>query len=296
VHLAVPRPKHTKTRSHQPVPSPRCWCAAWPEPSSASLQFGSNTAPPKPIQRWSASDYAKNGRFVQEMAGAVFAMLASKPGERILDLGCGDGVLTTEIKATGADVLGVDLSDELLAVARMKGLRVRKLDGHALDFVSEFDAVFSNMALHWMRKPKLVIAGVYRALKPRGRFVAEFGGHGNVAAIATAMRAVGALRNGNPELVTPWFFPTVEEYGALLTEGGFTVKEIALVPRLTPLKTGIEGWLRTFGRSLFDQFAEPERTKVVGKVIELLRPSLCDSHGVWTADHVRVRFIAERGA
>jgi SAM-dependent methyltransferase len=283
VPLAVPRPKHTKTRSHQPVPSPRCWCAAWREPSSASLQFGSNTAPPKPIQRWSASDYAKNGRFVQEMAGAVFAMLASKPGERILDLGCGDGVLTTEIKATGADVLGVDLSDELLAVARMKGLRVRKLDGHALDFVSEFDAVFSNMALHWMRKPKLVIAGVYRALKPRGRFVAEFGGHGNVAAIATAMRAVGALRNGNPELVTPWFFPTVEEYGALLTEGGFTVKEI-------------EGWLRTFGRSLFDQFAEPERTKVVGKVIELLRPSLCDSHGVWTADHVRVRFIAERGA
>jgi len=230
------------------------------------------------------------------MAGAVFAMLASKPGERILDLGCGDGVLTTEINATGADVLGVDLSDELLAVARMKGLRVRKLDGHALDFVSEFDAVFSNMALHWMRKPKLVIAGVYRALKPRGRFVAEFGGHGNVAAIATAMRAVGALRNGNPELVTPWFFPTVEEYGALLTEGGFTVKEIALVPRLTPLKTGIEGWLRTFGRSLFDQFAEPERTKVVGKVIELLRPSLCDSRGVWTADHVRVRFIAERGA
>jgi len=73
--------------------------------------------------------------------------------------------------------------------------------------------------------------------------VAEFGGHGNVAAIATAMRAVGALRNGNPEVVTPWFFPTVEEYGALLTEGGFTVKEIALVPRLTPLKAGIEGWL-----------------------------------------------------
>jgi 2-polyprenyl-3-methyl-5-hydroxy-6-metoxy-1,4-benzoquinol methylase len=100
------------------------------------------------------------------MAGAVFALLAPKPGERILDLGCGDGVLTTEIKATGADVLGVDLSDELLAVARMKGLRVRKLDGHALDFVSEFDAVFSNMALHWMRKPELVIAGVDRALSP----------------------------------------------------------------------------------------------------------------------------------
>ena len=147
----------------------------------------------------------------------------------------------------------------------MKGLNVRKVDGHALDFVSEFDAVFSNAALHWMRKPHLVIAGVARALRPRGRFVGELGGHGNVAAIATAMRAVGALRNGDPALVAPWFFPTAEEYGRLLTEGGFTVKEIALVPRPTPLKTGMEGWLRTFGRSFFDQFPEPERTRGGGR-------------------------------
>jgi SAM-dependent methyltransferase len=253
-------------------------------------------APPKSVQRWSASDYAKNGRFVQEMAGAVFAMLEPKPGERILDLGCGDGALTAEIKAAGAHVIGVDLSDELLAVTRMKGLRVRKLDGHSLDFVSEFDAVFSNAALHWMLKPELVIAGVHRALRPRGRFVAELGGHGNVAAIATAMRAVGNLRNGDPKLVAPWFFPTAEEYGALLAEGGFAVKEIALVPRPTPLKTGMEGWLRTFGRSFFDQFPEPERSEVVREVMALLRPSLCDSQGVWTADHVRLRFHAERGA
>jgi SAM-dependent methyltransferase len=255
-----------------------------------------DTAPPKQVQRWSASDYAKNGRFVQEMAAAVFAMLEPKPGERILDLGCGDGALTAEIKTAGAHVLGVDLSDELLAVARMKGLRVRKLDGHALDFVSEFDAVFSNAALHWMLKPELVIAGVHRALRPHGRFVAELGGHGNVAAIATAMRAVGALRNGDPALVAPWFFPTVEEYRALLADGGFTVREIALVPRPTPLKTGMEGWLRTFGRSFFDQFPEPERSEVVREVMTLLRPSLCDSKGVWTADHVRLRFFAERGA
>jgi SAM-dependent methyltransferase len=229
------------------------------------------------------------------MAGAVFAMLAPKPGERVLDLGCGDGALTEEIKAAGANVLGVDLSDELLAVARMKGLTVRKMDGHALDFVSQFDAVFSNAALHWMRKPKLVIAGVYRALRSRGRFVAELGGHGNVAAIATAMRAVSHARNGDPSLLAPWFFPTVDEYSRHLTEAGFCVKEIALVPRPTSLKTGMDGWLRTFGRSFFDQFPEPERTDVVGEVVELLWPSLCDSKGVWTADHVRLRFFAERG-
>ena len=255
-----------------------------------------DTAPPKAVQRWSASDYTRNGRFVQELAGPIFGMLGAKPGERILDLGCGDGALTAEIKASGAYVLGVDLSDEPLAVARMKGLNVRKVDGHALDFVSEFDAVFSNAALHWMRKPHLVIGGVYRALRARGRFVGELGGHGNVAAIATAMRAVGALRNGDPALVAPWFFPTVEEYGRLLTEGGFTVREIELVPRPTLLKTGMEGWLRTFGRSFFDQFPEPERTQVVGEVAELLRPSLCDSKGTWTADHIRLRFFAERGA
>jgi SAM-dependent methyltransferase len=251
---------------------------------------------PKPVQRWSAADYAKNGRFVQEMAGQVFAMLDPKPGERILDLGCGDGVLTAGIKAAGAEVLGVDLSDELLAVARMKGLRVRKLDGHALDFVSELDAVFSNAALHWMRKPELVIAGVHRALRPHGRFVAELGGHGNVAALATAMRAVSERRNGDPALLTPWYFPTAEEYSALLAAGGFSVREVALVPRPTRLKTGMDGWLRTFGRSFFDQFPEPERSEVVGEVVELLRPSLCDQSRTWTADHVRLRFYAERGA
>ena len=250
---------------------------------------------PKAVQRWSAADYAKNGRFVQEMAGAVFAMLVPKPGERVLDLGCGDGSLTEEIKAAGSNVLGVDLSDELLAVARMKGLTVRKMDGHALDFVSQFDAVFSNAALHWMRKPKLVIAGVHRALRSRGRLVAELGGHGNVAAIATAMRAVSRARNGDPSLLAPWFFPTVDECSRHLTEAGFSVKEIALVPRPTPLKAGMDGWLRTFGRSFFDQFPEPERTDVVGEVVELLWPSLCDSKGVWTADHVRLRFFAERG-
>jgi len=255
-----------------------------------------DTPPPVAVQRWSASDYAKNGRFVQELAGPIFALLAPKAGERILDLGCGDGTLTAEIKAAGADVLGVDLSDELLAVARMKGLTVRKADGHALDFVQEFDAVFSNAALHWMREPDRVIAGVARALKPRGRFVGELGGHGNVAAIATAMRAVGAARGGDPARVAPWFFPTVEEYGSLLARTGFTVREMALVPRPTPLKTGMEGWLRTFGRSFFDQFDEPDRTVALNEALDLLRPSLCDAQGRWTADHVRLRFSAERNA
>jgi len=256
----------------------------------------SGAALPIAVQRWSASDYARNSRFVQESAGPIFAWLAPKPGERILDLGCGDGTLTAEIKAAGADVLGVDLSDELLAVARMKGLNVHKIDGHTLDYVQEFDAVFSNLALHWMLAPELVIAGVARALRPHGRFVAELGGHGNVAAIATAMRAVAKARGGDPDRVSYWFFPTVEEYGALLAKHGFKVREIALVPRQTALKAGMKGWLGTFGRFFFDQFDEPERTEAMNEAVELLQPSLCDVQGRWTADHIRLRFLAERRA
>jgi SAM-dependent methyltransferase len=253
------------------------------------------STPPKPVQRWSAEDYAANGRFVSDLAGEVFDMLAPRRGERILDLGCGHGVLTTKIAEAGADVLGVDLSEELLAAARDRGLDVRRVDGHALPFESEFDAVFSNAALHWMRKPELVIAGVARALRPRGRFVGEMGGHGNVAAIATALRAVSERRGGDPKRVAPWFFPAVAEYRKLLLAGGFTVEMIALVPRATPLAIGMEGWLGTFGRSFFDQFAEPERGEVMAEVVELLKPSLCDADGIWTADHVRLRFKAVRG-
>lgn len=249
---------------------------------------------PDAVQRWSASDFAKNGRFIQDLAGPIFALLAPKPGERILDLGCGDGTLTAEIEAAGADVLGIDNSDELLAVARMKGLSVKKADAHALDYVQEFDAVFSNAALHWMRGPDLIVGGVARALRPGGRFVGEFGGHGNIAAIATAMRAVVKGRGGNPARAVRWYFPTVEEYGTLLSGHGFAVHEIVLVPRLTPLKVDMQGWLRTFCRFFFDQFEEPERSEVLAEMVDLLKPSLCDSQGRWTIELVRLRFSAER--
>ena len=246
------------------------------------------------LQHWSASDFAKNGRFMQDMAGPIFAMLAPKPGERILDLGCGDGTLTAEIEAAGADVLGLDISAELLAVARMKGLSVKRADAHELDYVQEFDAVFSNAALHWMQAPHLVIEGVARALRPGGRFVGELGGHGNVAAVATALRAVQQARGGNPEHVARWYFPTMEEYEDLLSGHGFAVREMALVPRLTPLKTDMQGWLRTFCRFFFDRFEEPERSDVLEEVLELLKPSLCDTQGRWTVNHIRLRFSAER--
>jgi trans-aconitate methyltransferase len=245
------------------------------------------------LQTWDAAGYAAHARFVSDLGADILAWLDPKPGERILDLGCGDGVLTQKIAATGADVIGVDSSDSFVAAAAARGIDARRMDGQSLGFNTEFDAVFSNAALHWMPQAESVVDGVRRALERGGRFVAEFGGHGNVAAIITAMRAVGIARKVNVSFEAfPWFFPTADEYRALLERDRFRVDRIALVPRPTPLPTGLAGWLTTFRKAFFDQFPEPERQQALAEVEALLRPALCDRQGRWTADYVRLRVHA----
>src|SRR3569623_1591930 len=207
---------------------------------------------PSPLQRWAAHDYAKNASFVPELARGLIDVLAPQRGMRILDLGCGDGVLTAEIAARGADVVGVDASEDMVAAARARDLEALVMNAHALRFDREFDAEFSNAALHWMPRQDLVIAGVAHALKPGGRFVAEFGGHGNVAAIATALRAM-ALKHGlDAAKAAPWTFPSAAAYCTLLEEGGFEVEDIVLLPRPTILPTDMAGWLTTFARTFFE--------------------------------------------
>lgn len=245
-------------------------------------------------QVWGAEKYEQNARFVSDMTADVLSWLAPKAGERILDLGCGDGALTEKLVAAGASVVGADNSEPLLAAARKRGLDVRFADGQALDFGPEFDAVFSNAALHWMTRADDVIRGVARALKPGGRFVAEFGGHGNVAAMVTALRAI-ALRHGkDPALAAGWFYPTPAEYRALLEANGFAVERIGLFPRPTPLPTGLRGWLFTFRESYFGQWPQERREQIVAELEELLAPSLRDKAGNWTADYVRLRVAARR--
>ena len=245
-------------------------------------------------QTWDAEGYAENARFVSDLGEAVLAMLDAQAGERILDLGCGDGALTEKIAALGAEVIGIDTSPELLAAAANRGLDVRAMDGRNLEFDTPFDAVFSNAVLHWINEPDLVISNVWNALKPDGRFVAEFGGHGNVAALVTAMRAVGFKHDGDPNLAGPWFFPTTAEYSTLLQRAGFKVECCELIPRPTPLPTDMKGWLLTFRKPFFDQFEEDERRVVLTEVLDLLRPSLSDQSGQWTADYVRIRVDAKK--
>jgi SAM-dependent methyltransferase len=249
----------------------------------------------RPQQLWEADRYAENAPYVPALGQPVLDLLTVRPGERILDLGCGDGVLTEKIAALGAEVVGVDSSPDMVQAAKRRGLDARVASGYSLPFNREFDAVFSNAALHWMKdNPDAVIAGVNRALKPGGRFVGEMGGHGNVAAITVALLSTLERRNiANSAALIPWYYPTVDGYSARLEAGGFAVTYIELIPRPTPLPTGMAAWIETFGMSLIRNLPEAEHTDAVAEVMEKLRPVLCDEKGHWTADYVRLRFAAK---
>lgn len=251
------------------------------------------TADTAPRQTWSASSYDTHARFVSDLAGGVLEWLSARKGERILDLGCGDGVLTAELAALGAEVVGVDSSEDFVATCKARGLDTRLMDGEDLTFESEFDAVFSNAALHWMTRPERVVGGVRRALRPGGRFVAEFGGHGNVAAIMTALEAVARRHDVDAALAHPWYFPSTEAYQAILEKLGFEVQRIALIPRPTRLKTGMAAWLSVFRQPFFAQFGA-RADEVVRETEDLLRVALCDDAGNWTADYVRLRVEAKK--
>ncbi len=243
-------------------------------------------------QFWNSQTYATNARFVADLGMPLVELLNPQPGDRILDLGCGDGALTIKLQELGGEVVGVDASENLIQAAQALGLNAYVMDGHKLEFDRPFDAVFSNAALHWMKQPEQVIAGVARSLKPGGRFVGEFGGAGNVATIQQAlmdgMRALGY----DPETVNPWYFPTPEAYQTQLEAGGFDVTQIALIPRPTPLPTGVRGWLETFANPFTQVLPEGARSGFLDTIVKAVEPTLCDAAGQWTADYVRLRFGA----
>jgi SAM-dependent methyltransferase len=245
-------------------------------------------------QSWEAKSYAENGAFVHELAGGVVEWLAVRVGERVLDLGCGDGQLTARLAAAGAKVRGADASAAMVEAARGRGVEAVVSQAEALPFADgSFDAVFSNAALHWVRGQDEMMGEVRRVLAPGGRFVAEMGGLGNVAAILVALRAVLG-RHGLVEREQDQnYFPSPAAYRRRLEEHGFTVERIELIPRPTPLpESGMAGWLRTFRRGVLDSLPEPLRAAVVEEAVALLKPALCDEQGNWTADYVRLRFVA----
>lgn len=243
---------------------------------------------------WDPERYAANARFVAELGMPVVKLLAPQPGERILDLGCGDGVLTSELVRLGCEVVGVDSSAELVAEARRRGIDARVMDAEELRFAGEFDAVFSNAALHWMTRPDLVIRGSWRALRPGGRFVAELGGHGCIARIEAALTEALARRGIDGGAHNPWYFPIAEDYGARLRRAGFAVETIELFPRPTVLPGDLGEWLETFADPFLKAVPQRERGDLIAEVRIALEPELRAVDGSWTADYVRLRFAAIR--
>lgn len=245
-------------------------------------------------QTWDPAQYARNARFVSDLGMPVLELLAPKSGERILDLGCGDGVLTKKLVDLGCDVVAIDSSAAQVEAARKLGLDARLMSGESLPFHEEFDAVFSNAVLHWIKDADPMIAAVYRSLRPGGRFIAECGGYGCVHKVRTALVHALDRRGVEGEARVPWYFPTPADYASRLERAGFRVDSLALIPRPTPLPGDIIPWLETFGQSFLHALPPAERQQYLEEVRAALEPQLRDSTGTWVADYVRLRFAASK--
>ena len=247
---------------------------------------------------WDAGRYDSAHSFVWERGRGVVELLAPAPGERILDLGCGTGHLTAYIAESGAEVVGIDSSEDMVGVASQNysHIRFEVSDARSLPFDGEFDAVFSNAVLHWVRPPEAVVESVWRSLRPGGRFVAEFGGANNIRTIMTAVgEALDALEQDGTRVYKPnKFFPPLDEYVSLLESRDFRVAHSDHFERPTPLDGGEEGlrrWLRMFGWDYLSPLSPSQRDEVVARVEEVTRSTLF-TDGTWIADYWRIRIEA----
>jgi SAM-dependent methyltransferase len=248
--------------------------------------------------RWSPADYALNAGFVPALGAAALALLDPRPGEMILDIGCGDGTLTQQIGAAGASVIGLDASPEMVEAARAKGVDAFVADAQALDLESQvarfgqFDAAFSNAALHWMLDPAAVARGVFALLRAGGRFVGEMGGEGNVAILRRGIRAELTERGYSVPAEDPQWYASAAAFRTVYSDAGFTDIEASLIERPTPLPAGISGWVKTFRTGWLDVagVAPEDRDEIAAAVERRLAPELRREDGGSFADYVRLRF------
>jgi trans-aconitate methyltransferase len=241
------------------------------------------------VSAWDAARYQDQHSFVWRFGANLIESLNPRAGERILDLGCGTGQLTAEIARSGATVIGMDKSPDMLAEARKNypDLAFVVGDAASFHFPEPFDAVFSNAVLHWVKDAEGAIQSIAQALRPSGRFVAEFGGKGNIASVQAALRSV---LGPSADDQSPWYYPSIGEYAPILERHGFEVRDASLFDRPTPLEgeDGMENWLLMFMQSYLRQFP-PERAEViVHQLVDYLRPTLYHD-GLWTVDYRRLR-------
>ncbi|MBD2451222.1 methyltransferase domain-containing protein [Nostoc sp. FACHB-152] len=250
-----------------------------------------------PKHNWDASLYQDKHAFVWQYGEDLLQWLHPKPGELILDLGCGTGQLTAKIAESGAEVRGIDSAATMIETARQNypHLRFEVADARNFQIDKPLDAVFSNATLHWVKEADAAIASIYQALKPRGRFIAEFGGQGNVQSIVQALyKAFDKIGLSNPQALNPWYFPSISEYSTLLEKQGFEVTHAILFARPTPLvdgTAGMQNWIQMFGSAFLTKLSAEEQLQVIRTVEDYLQPTLYQN-GSWTADYRRIRIAA----
>lgn len=254
-------------------------------------------------KRWDPALYDSKHSFVWKYGQELIELLAPLPGERMLDLGCGTGHLTSQLALMGVSITGLDHSSAMIQQARLNYPDLEFTEGDAADFAfaEPFDGVFSNAALHWVKRAEDVVVCVARALRPDGRFVAEFGGKGNIRAIHVAL--LHALEELGDDLGlakhsewNPWYYPSIGEYASLLERHGLAVRHAALFDRPTPLEEGERGlrlWLEMFAGDLLDTLPPAAREQTIQSVERQLRPSRFRD-GSWIADYARIRVLARR--
>jgi trans-aconitate methyltransferase len=247
--------------------------------------------------KWDAGLYDDKHSFVWKLAADVLELLDAKSGERILDLGCGTGHLTARIAKTGAHIVGIDRSPEMIRQAKEKypSLRFEVMDAREIALEGTFDAVFSNATLHWIKEPERVMGGIKRILRPGGRFVAEFGGKGNTQELLKAIQRSWAKLGLAHPARHPWYYPTIAEYAGLLEQHGFEVTYATLFDRPTPLDDGVHGlrnWLEMFGSAFAEGLPKVDQERLLAEIERDLRPKLFrDDH--WVMDYRRLRIVAK---
>jgi trans-aconitate methyltransferase len=238
--------------------------------------------------KWDAAEYARVGGFVAELGQAALDLLDPHAGERILDVGCGDGTLTKKIVQRGATVLGIDNSPEMIAAAREKGIDAVRMDVADMTFRSEFDAVFSNATLHWVLETEQAARAIFRALKAGGRFAGELGGEGNIARLREALDTELVIRGYLPPTESSNWYPSPEEFAAVYEAAGFDHIDARLIERPTPLDHGIGEWVTTFRKGWLDRAGVPEQERAE------IASAVADRFGSNVADYVRLRFIMRK--
>ena len=243
---------------------------------------------PASTSQWDAADYAAHGGFVPALGQAALDLLDPQPGEHILDVGCGDGVLTQAILERGASVVGIDNSENMIAAARARGLDARLMDAADLKFSEAFDAAFSNATLHWILAKNRAARAIWFALKPRGRFAGEMGGEGNLARLREALDEVLVLRGYGPPTYAANWYPSVEEFVEVYEQAGFRDIDARLIERPTPLDHGVAAWVTTFRRGWLDRAGVPAEERAT------IADAVADRVGSNIADYVRLRFIMRK--